>query len=310
MACLVHQHVGERGRIVAAVAGHHHAAVAALMADAVGALRGGLHAPDLEGGVVVFPEKCHDEAFALPERLTLGDPVEVAEGVVHRVEIGDERRQLRRRNVAGHEELVGLGEDEPGKAAANLFDEGFEGLDLGCVFPRGEPRPGSNALRPHPGGRLVGFPFVRLLRLPAAELRPGLARGVGLVHRLAAGDDLGDAGDRHHHHRLLAFGPQPEGRHASFFLDNTLERGPDEPPPRAEFDEVDRLALVGREFLGQHVGPPGRRRDRRCQHGHQHERSRPPPNDHGPHVESPRMASRCRRSELEMSRRNSRCETK
>ena len=155
------------------------------------------------------------------------------------------------------------------------------------MFLRGEPRPGSNALGPHPGGRLTGFLFVRFLRLPAAELRPGLTRGVGLVHRLAAGDDLGDAGERHHHHRLLSFGPQSKGCHASFFLDNALERGPDEPPPRAEFDEVDRLALVGRELLGQHVGPSSRRRDRCRQHGRQHERSRPPPCDHGTHAESP-----------------------
>ena len=197
VARLVDEHVGEGGRVVAAVAGHDHAAVAPLVADAVGALRVGLHEPGLERGVVLLVEKRHHQALALPDRLPARDAVEVAEQVVHRVEVRDVRSQLGRGDVARHEELVGLrGLQRRERRRRSRRRTASQRLDLGGMLRGREPRPRPDAAGLHAGDRLGGLAFGGLATALAAALRSRLPPGLRLVDRLSAGHDPGDGRQR------------------------------------------------------------------------------------------------------------------
>jgi hypothetical protein len=266
VARLVHEHVRERERIVAAVAGHHDAAVATLMAQAVDALSVDAHEPLLEDAEVLRGEERDHEALPPPHRLTPGDAVEVAEEVVHGVELGGVGGQLGRGDVAGDEKLVRAADDECRKRGRHLRHEPLQFGDLRGVLLGRQLRPGLDAARPHPLRRLGLLPFTDL-PCPAAACLPGRPLRLRLVDRLAAGDDPGDARRRHADDLRIPLQPEADGRGLAVPLRDTLEHRTYQPFPGAQLHEVEGLADMRCEGIGELVGPAARGRDERraCQ---------------------------------------------
>ena len=150
MARLVDEHVGEGRLVVAPMAGHHHAAIAPLVAEAVCPSCLDLHEPRLEGGEVLLSEKGDHQALSFPDRFSPRDTVEIAEKIVHRVELRHVWRHLGGRDVGGDEKLVRLAHSERRKVFSHLGHEGLKFRDLRGMFLGRERRPRLGAVRLHP----------------------------------------------------------------------------------------------------------------------------------------------------------------
>ena len=109
-----------------------------------------LHEPRLEGNKVLLAEEGDHQALSFPDRLAPRDAIEIAEEIVHRVELRRERRHLRGRDVGGDEKLVRLAHRECRKVFSHLGHEGLQFRDLRGMFLGRKRRPRLDAMRLHP----------------------------------------------------------------------------------------------------------------------------------------------------------------
>ena len=220
-----------------------------------------LHEPGLEGNKVLLAEEGDHQALSFPDRFAPRDTIEIAEEIVHGVELCHVGRHLWSRDVRGDEKLVRLGHRERRKVLPHVGHEGFQFRDLRGMLLGREWRPGFDAMRLHPFSRFHLLPVVEVADAAAAGQRRSRCLGVGLVDRLTAGDDLGDPAHGHAHRLRLALGTEADRRGPVAAAGDSLQHGTHEPFARAQLHEVERLADVGLERAGKLVGPRPSRTD-------------------------------------------------
>ena len=248
VARLMHQHVGEGGGIVAGVAGHDHAAIAALVADAEGGGERRFHKPTLEGGEIGLLFKHKHQTFSPPHWFPPRDAVEIAQGIVHGIKRGLKWGQPPGWHVGGDEKFMRAGELQGGNDLPHTRHKCLQFGHLRRMLLRREPWPRGHAMGLHASQR-------GLLLLPVALAEPPHSRwraaGIGLVERGPGGDDLHDPPRRHIHDTGLPLGPQTQGRYLTAPLQDLLQHRTHKAIAVGDFHQIDRLPDMGLEPLGQ-----------------------------------------------------------